>query len=229
MPSSGDPRELAKAEEKVRSLLKENDLLKVNLDQVKSRATRSGADPILLQKAQKDLAEANRRLTEQTEKANALATERNTLQARLKTLEPNAWNAAALDATRKALEEANRQIITQRDAAAKLAADKAALQTRLNAMSAEIDAGGALRAENQLLKKQLADLRSSSSPGKAPSSMQLAEAQAQIAALRSDREILRLEKLALEDRLKRLNSKFLNAGLLAGAGTSQDTARIREL
>ncbi len=234
MPASTDPHEVAKAEEKVKSLLKENDLLKVNLDQAKSRAKQSGADPLALQKAQKELTEANRRLSEQTEKANQLASERNALQAKIKTLEPNAWNSAALDATRKALEEANRQIIVQRDAAAKLAADKTALQTRLTAMSAEIDAAGALRAENQLLKKQLAELRSSGSSAASPASgalasKLLAEAQAQIAALRSDREILRLEKLALEDRLRKLNNKVANSGLLAGGSIPDDTARIRQI
>jgi tetratricopeptide (TPR) repeat protein len=228
MPAASDPRELAKAEERVRSLQKENDLLKVNLDQAKSgRTNRPAGDPLALQKAQKDLAEANRKLSEQTEKANSLTSERNALQAKIRTLEPNAWNAAALDATKKALEEANRQILSQKEAATKLAADKAALQTKLNSMASNIDAASALRAENQMLKKQLADLRSSNpAPGSASASTkQLAEAQAQIAALRSDRELLRLEKMALEDRLRKANgSMFASA-----ANQPQDTARIRDL
>jgi Tfp pilus assembly protein PilF len=237
MPAATDPREIAKAEERLKALLKENDLLKVDLDLVKSRANKSGADPAALQKAQKDLAEANRRLSEQTEKANLLTVEKNALQAKLKTTEPNAWNAAALDATRKALEEANRQIVTQREAANKLAAEKATLQARLNSMTAGTDAATALRAENQLLKKQLADLRSSkgAAPGTGPAaggSKQLTEAQAQIAALRSDREILRLEKLALEDRLKRLSSKMPSSGVLAstsGSKAGDEAARIQQL
>ena len=36
-PAAVDPRELAKAEEKIRNLLKENDLLKVSLDQAKAK------------------------------------------------------------------------------------------------------------------------------------------------------------------------------------------------
>lgn len=233
MPAATDPREIAKAEERVKSLLKENELLKVDLEQVKGRVNKTGADPAALQKAQKDLVEANRRLTEQTEKANLLTVEKNALQAKLKTMEPNAWNAAALDATRKALEEANRQIMTQREAANKLAAEKAGLETKLKNMTAEVDAAGALRAENQVLKKQLADLRSSkgAAPGGAPAdSKQIAEAQAQIAALRSDKEILQLEKLALEDRLKKLSSKMPSSGVLAsGSSRSDDAARIGRL
>ena len=231
VPTANDPRELAKAEERVRSLQKENDLLKVNLDQAKTRTNKPASDPLALQKAQKDLVEANRKLSEQTDKANLLANEKNALQAKLKTLEPNAWNAAALDATKKALEEANRQIISQREAATKLASEKAALQTKLNAMSAEIDAAGALRAENQLLKKQLADVRSSGSTptSSTAATKQLSEAQAQIATLRSDREILRLEKMALEDRLRKVNSRMASSSVLPAPAQPQDAARIRQL
>ena len=231
VPTANDPRELAKAEERARSLQKENDLLKVNLDQAKTRTNRPAGDPLALQKAQKDLVEANRKLSEQTDKANLLANEKNALQAKIKTLEPNAWNAAALDATIKALEEANRQILSQREAATKLASEKAALQTKLNAMSAEIDAAGALRAENQLLKKQLADVRSSSSTpaSSTAATKQLSEAQAQIATLRSDREILRLEKMALEDRLRKVNSRMASSSVLPAPAQPQDAARIRQL
>src|SRR5262249_46161451 len=62
-----------------------------------------------------------------------------------------------------------------------------------------------------VLKKQLADLKSapaSSVAGKTPgdANKKLALAEAQIATLQSDKELLRLEKTALENRLKQVTS-----------------------
>lgn len=72
----------------------------------------------------------------------------------------------------------------------------------------------ALRAENELLKQQLAEARTPPAPATAPASpvtaeapqsdlaRQLAAAEARIAALTSDAEVMRLEKVALETRLR---------------------------
>ena len=55
-----------------------------------------------------------------------------------------------------------------------------------------------------MLKKELADLRLSGvGGGKSAEASRLA--QAQIAALQSDKEILRLEKAALENRVKQMS------------------------
>jgi len=80
----------------------------------------------------------------------------------------------------------------------------------------------ALRAENQLLKKQLADLKAVRRRGQsAADSPPVGEAQTQIAALQSDKEMLRLEKSALENRIKQLSTTAPAKGA--------DTARIKQL
>src|SRR5262249_33887505 len=154
--------------------------------------------------AQQALAEANRSLAAQTARANALAADKKNLQAKLDALAPTAWNAAALETVKKALEDANRQLTQQKALSSKLASEKEALQAKLKTSNPDADTVVALRAENQLLKKQLAELRAAAAaPGKSPQPSQtLAQAEAQIATLKSDKEILGLEKLALENRLK---------------------------
>src|SRR5262249_44369271 len=79
-------------------------------------------------------------------------------------------------------------------------------------------------AENQILKKQLSDIRSAtpSASETAEAGRRLAAAQAQIAALQSDKDILRLEKIALETRVKLLAAR-------PNTSKPEDLARIKQL
>ena len=171
-PAAVDPRELTKAEEKVRSLQKENDLLKVSLNQVKASPS-------------------------------------------------PAPDTKALDEARQALAEANRN----------LAAEKETLQARLKTASADAEASAALRAENQLLKKQLADLKAAppSQDKGEQAHCQLVEAQTQIAALQSDKEMLRLEKTVLESRIKQLSTPPAATAASPASAKGTDAARIKQL
>ncbi len=98
-------------------------------------------------------------------------------------------------------------------------------------MSADAEAAAALRAENQLLKKQLADLKAAPPPeDKAEeASRQLAQAQTQIAALQSDKEMLRLEKIALENRIKQLSAPPAATAAPPAPAKAADAARIKQL
>ncbi|EEF57604.1 tetratricopeptide repeat protein [Pedosphaera parvula] len=157
-PASIDPRELAKAEQHINELQKENDLLKVTFAQVKTNA--SQVDAAALEQARKDLAEAN-------VKVNALI-------------------------------EANKSLTTE----------KQALQVKVKVAPAKDENSDALRSENEILKNELADLKGKHGTlAKGDDlSRQLLQAQAQVAALQSDKEILRLEKIALESRLKQVTA-----------------------
>jgi tetratricopeptide (TPR) repeat protein len=229
-PAALDPRELARAEEKIRGLLKENDLLKVTLDQEKAKPL-PATDTKALDEARQALAEANRKLEEQTRTANALALEKTALQNKLNNLAPSPSNAAALEAAKKALEDANHKLADQSKLASGLAHEKETLQTRLKTLNAEAEAAAALRAENQLLKKQVADLKAAPPPtAKAEeASRQLAQAQAQIAALQSDKEMLRLDKTALEIRVKQLSVPPVTQAATPAPATTNDAARIKQL
>jgi cytochrome c-type biogenesis protein CcmH/NrfG len=227
-PAAVDPRELARAEEKIRNLQKENDLLKVSLDQVKSKAAAT-PNGKALDETRRSLAEADRKLAEQTKAASALAVENAALQAKLTQVATGPSSAAELEASKKALQEAGIKISEQSKLTLSLSQEKEALQARLKTLSADAEASAAMRAENQLLKKQLADLKAAppSDDKGEQSRRQLAEAQAKIAALQSDKEMLRLEKNALEVRVKQLPSG--PASVAAPASKTTDAARIKQL
>jgi tetratricopeptide (TPR) repeat protein len=229
-PAAMDPRELARAEEKIRGLLKENELLKVSLAQEKEKPV-TAPDRKTLEETQQALAEANRKLAEQTKTANALALEKTALQNKLNNLTATPSNAAELEAAKKALAGANLKLADQSKLAAGLALEKEALQARLKTLNADAEAAAALRAENQLLKKQVADLKAASPPAaKADeASRQLAQAQAQIAALQSDKEMLQLEKIALESRVEQLATAPATQAVSPAPGKTADAARIKQL
>jgi len=157
-PAAIDPRELTKAEDRIKSLLKENELLQAGLAQEQTRSAQLVA-PAVVEQGKQALAEANRKLSEQTEAAVAL------------------------------------------------------------------------RAENEILKKQVADLRSQPVPAdkSAELSRQLAQAQTQMAALQSDKEIARLEKIALENRIKELSTSSVPKSALSPPPSGGDTTRVKEL
>ncbi len=229
-PATTDPRELARAEEKIRSLLKENELLKVS--QEEARARRAGVgDPKALEEARQGLIKANRELAEQTKKAKALEKERAALQIKLNNLAPSSWNAKEMASARKELEIANRKLAEQTRLASVLAREKEETLSRFKALKADSEAAAALRAENQVLKKQLADLQASppSSSLPASASRQLTQAQAQIAALESDRQVLYLEKTALENKLQRLLSQPSDTTVVVPAARAEDLGRINKL
>ena len=81
-PAAIDPLELAKAEERIKFLEKEKALLRISLEQEQARQ-RKQTDVSWIDELKKALADANAKLTEQTEKAAQLARENEILEARL--------------------------------------------------------------------------------------------------------------------------------------------------
>jgi DNA repair exonuclease SbcCD ATPase subunit len=97
-PAAIDARELTQARAKIRSLMKENDLLKVSLAQGKT-GTAIGpavAESDALKLAELALAEANQKLAEQTARADKLARENQALQSRVQALLASPEAMAAL-------------------------------------------------------------------------------------------------------------------------------------
>jgi tetratricopeptide (TPR) repeat protein len=230
-PAAVDPQELAKAQARIKSLQKENELLTVRLGQEKKRTSPTvGVDARPLASTQQALAEANRKLAEQTRRADSLAQEKQFLQNKLSVLAPGQENAAALAATRQALAEANLKLAQQTQLSARLSLEKDALQSRLTTLGSDSGALAALREENQFLKRQLADLKAGPANGRTDdTARQLAQAQAQVASLESDKEMLRLEKIALENRVRQLTSGTVPSAATPTVSRPEDTLRIREL
>ena len=185
-PTSADTRELAKAQAKINSLLKENELLKVSVTQGKTRTNfvATAAQTDALKRAQQALTEANQKLSEQIARAD------------------------------------------------KLTQENQSLQTRLQAVLKTPGALDALRAENSLLKKQIADLKvaaTNTASASARLNADLKQARLQVAAMQSDAQVRQLEKAALEARLAKLSSTLAAGKPAPSADQLNNEARIREL
>jgi Tfp pilus assembly protein PilF len=200
-PAPLDPQQLAAAQARIKALQKDNDLLNVRLDEEKSR-TAPAADARAYALATQQLAEANRKLDNQTKRADALAQEKQYLQSKLSALAPTPENAGALAAARKELVDADTRLASETQLATRLAQEKDVLLSRVKELTADKDAASALRAENDVLKKQLAESKSPHPAGKAgKAELELKGAEAQIAALQSEKEVLRLENIVLRQQL----------------------------
>ena len=180
-PTMVDPRELTRAKEQIRSLMKVNDLLKVSLAQGQGgTAAPPGMNAKLLAQLRKTLADTNKKLAGEAARADRLAQENQTLQGRVRAL---------------------------------LASPAAVV---------------ALRAENELLKKQMAELRAQAANAPAPGlTAELANARARISILQSNAEVNLLEREALENRVRQLESGARPPGQTPSQ--AQYEARIREL
>jgi len=150
-PAAIDSRELEKAQEKINSVMKENDLLKASMAGM-------APNPSALGQAAQALSEANQRIDEETARADRLAHENQMLQGRLDTL-----------ATRPGTMEA-------------------------------------VRDENALLKKQLADLKAATNSVGDAFTSEMNKTKAQIAVLQSDAQVALLEKSALEARMRQMQA-----------------------
>jgi len=230
-PAAMDPRELVKAEEKVKSLQKENDLLKVSLNQAKAKApaAKESKSPPSVPPA---LTESNRKLAEQTEKANALALEKEALQKKLNSLMSSQSDPGALAASKKALDAANKELAEQKLTVSKVMFDKEALEFQLRSLKTSADTLASIRVENDKLKKQLSEAKSKPRATTKPTTTErlLAQANTQIAKLQNEKELLRLENVALENRLKQSPAPTLNANVTPPPAPKDDAAaRIKQL
>lgn len=203
-PATIDPRELARAEERVQSLTKENELLKVALSTQQAVADPAATEKSLAE-ARQSLSESRLQLAQQMERANALALEKEALDRKLAALAEDG-SAAQLRKANRQLDDANARIAEQTERVNALASEKSSLQARVDTLASAASAAEALRAENELLKKQVSELKSSlpSADEVAAQQTRLTQAQAGIAALQSELEILRLEKSALEAQVGKI-------------------------
>ena len=173
-PAEADPGELAKAEQRIKELQKQNELLRVTRD---NPPTAAAIDPQALEQSRQSLAEAQRQLEAQTARVSRLTLE------------------------------------------------KEALEKSLKSSNSETEAMADLRAENQLLKKKLAE-----APANVPASAPVQDnSRAQLAQLQTEKESLRLEKVALENRIKQLSvAPKTNDAQPVTNTSAADNARLKQ-
>ena len=193
-PAALDPRELAAAQEQVRSLMKENDLLRVSLARPQHGTATAG-----LLVASNELAQARQSLAGMSKQlARAMA------------------QAEKLSAANQALEVQTKTLLTSHEGVE------------------------ALRAENTLLKKQLTEARAAAKAEAAAAAetarklqAALAQAQVQVAAWQAAARRSDLETVALEAKLKSLETAVVAPSTLPPAApkvliplTASDTAPV---
>jgi cytochrome c-type biogenesis protein CcmH/NrfG len=132
-PATIDSRELGKAQGQIESLMKENDLLKANLAEEKTNVI-VVADTNAQAQSRQALADADKKLSEETEHADKLARENQALQSRVQTL---AGNAEAMDALREENALLKKQAEGLKSEATNSAATIAALQSDIAVSSLE--------------------------------------------------------------------------------------------
>jgi tetratricopeptide (TPR) repeat protein len=114
----------------------------------------------------------------------------------------------ALKQAQAALVIANRKLAAQIERADNLEQENVLLESRVQALMASPDALMALRAENELLKKQIAELKLAAAKTPNITRIQDDELQArlQVAMLQSQAQVSQLEKAALENRIKKMQA-----------------------
>jgi Tfp pilus assembly protein PilF len=185
-PAAVDPRELSRARETIRSLMKENDLLKVSLARGKTGTTPGGAGAELdaLKLAELALVAANQKLAEQTARASNLDRENQAVLAGPEGMaasrEENALLKKHLGDLKPAAPDAAE--------AARLNAELAGARKQIAALQSAADVGFLEKTalENRVRQLQIAAVNSA--PVAPPSSP--AENEARIRALTQERNDL---------------------------------------
>lgn len=225
-PAAVDPAELTRAEQRIQELAKENDLLKASLSDAKTGA---GAEANAKQLAQlrQELDDANQKLAAEAARTKALIREKGDLEDRLSRTATSPRDDSPQRLAQSKLDDAEAKLATQQSLTAQLAQDKAALAAHVSALETEAANAAALRAENDLLRRQVAELKAAPPVATnitADLNRRLSAAEVRIAALQSERDILSLERSALESRVKQL------VAVQASANTRPaDSQRVQDL
>lgn len=173
-PTTVDPREVAKAEEKIRALQKDNELLRTSLKQAENKAAKTTGSSAL--------SDAKSKLAEQVKIVAALKDEKAVLEKRVKSREDRSVIRALKaenESLQKQLTEVKKQVSAATAASGlsraeikqiqRLQAENESLQKQLSKVTkqvpvpapsrAEVTQGQRLQTENESLQKQLSEVR----------------------------------------------------------------------
>ncbi|HEY5345399.1 MAG TPA: tetratricopeptide repeat protein [Verrucomicrobiae bacterium] len=224
-PAAIDPRELAKAQEKIRSLMKEIDLLKVGLaitSAIPEKAETEFVTNFSTVFITNTISGATNFATVYVTNNNlVVVTNAVTNFNSMVVVDTNALEMAQLDRA-----AAVRNFNDEHDRAEKLADELDRLRQNPGSATNGDAVLAGLRAENESLKTQLATLRAASPATNSDdtTAAELKLSRALVAALRSQAEVAALEKTALQNRLQELS-----AATNATVNTADYEARIQTL
>lgn len=213
--------EVSSLQNQIRQMQNDRSLMESKLKEALA-ARPAALDPRELARAEEQLREA--------------AKENELLKVRLaeKAKEVAPAEASETDDMKRQLASAERRIAEQASQLAALGVERDVLQKQVQQQPADATTLALLKAENELLKRQAAASANASSTTRAPQSgtsedltHQLAEARAQVAALQSEKEILRLERIALESRLKQISNAPVTS--VSGAAPAAESDALKQL
>lgn len=189
-------RQIADLQNQLRRLQDDKSLLEAKLREALA-ARPAGVDPRELARAQD--------LIRQIQKDNDLL---QVTLAQEKQKTAAFVNPGDLAQVRHELEDTKHQLADQTARATRLAQENASLQSQLKNFASNDSALASLRTENESLKAMLSNTpKAAGAASESDLNHQLAEARSRIAALESDQEVWRLEKIALQNRVKQLASQ----------------------
>ena len=179
----------------------------------------------------------SRELTQARGKIQSLMKENDLLKISLSqgkagtAIGPAVAESDALKLAELALAEANQKLAGQTARANQLALENQALQSRVQTLLASPETIQALREENAVLKKQIANFKPAApDPAEAARlNSELTGMQKQIAALQSASAVSFLEKSALENRVRQLQITAVNSAPIPAPNQAENEARFRAL
>ena len=205
-PAAADPAELTRAQDQIRSLTKENDLLKTTPAQ-KIYVTDTNA----LAQARQALTEAQAQITSLKAADTVSVQEKNALQKRIEELTPFADQLkttrnqlAALKADAEASAQEKKLLQKRIAELAPLTGQVAAADARIAALKSAADSSAQ---ENQILQKRITELSRKAETELSALTARLSDASAQLAALKSVAEATATEKKLIEKRLAQTESQ----------------------
>jgi tetratricopeptide (TPR) repeat protein len=210
-------RQIADLQNQLKRLQDDKSLLEAKLREALA-ARPAGADPRELARAQDQI----RTIQKQNELLQVTLQQEQQKAATLANSSELAW-------AKRELEDTKRQLADQTTRANRLAQENFSLQAQLKTASTNDAMVASLRSENENLR---AIINRPKAAGAAPVpesdlSRQLAEARTRIAALESDQEVWRLEKIALQNRVKQLSSQ--TPSVAAASVWAGDSEHVKQL
>jgi len=237
-PATIDATELTRAQEQLRSLMKENDLLKAGRPSAREKVVVTDTNAVA--KVQRELNDYVKKYAEQRARAEQLMAENERLRQSQKTGGVDtealailrrqneklkalvAGDTNELAQTRQQLADFVQKLSAEHAQVEQLTAENAKLQKN---SEQNVAALGALREQNQKLQAKLAAVPATPAGSLEAEklSAQLREARAEIAALKSAAAVAALEKTTLENKVGQLSAE------LADLRAANFEARLRDL
>ena len=212
-PAAADPAELTRAQDQIRSLAKENELLKTAPAQKVYVA-----DTNALAQSRQALSEAQAQIAALKAAGTASVQEKSALQKRIEELTPFAdqlkttrTQLAALQADAEASAQEKKLLQKRIAELAPLTGQLAAADARITALKSAADSS---LQENQVLQKRITELSRKAETELSALTARLSDASAQLASLKSTADAAVKEKKLIESRLAQRESQ--SAAEIAG-------------